>query len=242
MAFDPLWQCGQDRPAIRCYPAFSQVTGRRRRNHQILDQERFMTLESRSWRNLDPDHLFFDFDDPRRDLASAGWLPLLLGRRGGFFHAARFDVRAPFQTLQPGVSSRNSATFCFREATHHTVRPAALQARHGPARKAWRAAAHDVERRRRRIGARKGAKVAPFTSCASRDSSTTPISESSDVFLINWTRNPTVGGIAMVNVRGRITWRNCRQRVRPSAADASRWPSGIASTAPRQMSARNALP
>ncbi len=62
-----------------------------------------MTLESRSWRNLDPDHLFFDFDDPRRDLASAGWLPLLLGRRGGFFHAARFDVRAPFQTPQPSI-------------------------------------------------------------------------------------------------------------------------------------------
>jgi hypothetical protein len=62
MAFDPLWQWRQDRPAIRRYPAFSQITGRLRRNHEILDQKGFMTFENRSWRNLDPDHLFFDFD------------------------------------------------------------------------------------------------------------------------------------------------------------------------------------
>ena len=103
MAFDPLRQLSQDRPAVRRYPAFSQVTGRLRRNHQILHQKRFMTFENRSRRDLDPDHLFFDFD-PRRDLASARLLPrfLRLRRRGSFFHAARFDVRATFQTFQPG--------------------------------------------------------------------------------------------------------------------------------------------
>jgi hypothetical protein len=70
MVVDPLRQWGQDRPTVRHYPAFSQITGRRRRNHQILDQKRFMTFENRSRRDLDPDHLFLDLD-PRRDLASA---------------------------------------------------------------------------------------------------------------------------------------------------------------------------
>ena len=103
MAVDPLRQWCQDRPAVRRYPAFSQVTGRLRRNHQILHQKGFMTFENRSSRDLDPDHLFFDFD-PRRDLASASLLPLCrrLRRRGSLVHAARFDVRAAFQTLQPG--------------------------------------------------------------------------------------------------------------------------------------------
>jgi hypothetical protein len=103
MAFGSRWQRGQDCPPLRRYPAFSQVTGRRRRNHEILDRKGFMTFENRSWSDLGPDHLFFDFD-PRRDLASArllpGFLELLL--RGSFFHAARFDVRVAFQTFQPG--------------------------------------------------------------------------------------------------------------------------------------------
>ena len=61
-----------------------------------------MTFENRSWRDLDPEHLFFDFD-PRRDLASDRLLPLLLRlrRRGAFLHAAWLDVRAAFQTFQP---------------------------------------------------------------------------------------------------------------------------------------------
>jgi hypothetical protein len=71
-------------------------------NHQILHQKGFMTFENRSWRDLDPEHLFFDFD-PRRDLASDRLLPLLLRlrRRGAFLHAAWLDVRAAFQTFQP---------------------------------------------------------------------------------------------------------------------------------------------
>jgi hypothetical protein len=103
MTFDPLWQQGQDRPAVRRYPAFALITGRVRRNHEVLDQKRFMALESRSRRDLDPDHLFNDFD-PRCDLAPAT-PPLLFGplrRRGAFFHAARFDVGAALQTFQPG--------------------------------------------------------------------------------------------------------------------------------------------
>src|SRR5208282_51710 len=104
MAFDPLRQGSQHRPAVRHYPALAQVTGRLRRNHKILDQKRFVTFENRSCRNLDPDHIFFDFD-PRRDLASARLLLLLLGLRwfGAFFHAAWFDVRAALQTFQPSV-------------------------------------------------------------------------------------------------------------------------------------------
>src|SRR5208282_1934451 len=103
MAFGSLRQWSQDRPSVRRYPAFSQITGRLRRNHQILDQKRFMAFENRSWRDLDPDHLFLDLD-PRRDLASAGLLPrfLALRRRGSFLHTARLDVRAAFQTFQPG--------------------------------------------------------------------------------------------------------------------------------------------
>jgi len=62
-----------------------------------------MTFENRSWRDLDPDHLFFDFD-PGCDLAPARPLLLFVGirRRGSFLHAARLDVRAAFQTFQPG--------------------------------------------------------------------------------------------------------------------------------------------
>src|SRR5580698_6007386 len=103
MARDPLRQRGQDRPAARRYPALSQVTGRLRRDYQILNQKGFVTLEDRSWRDLDPDHLVFDFD-PQRDLASDRLLPrfLRLRRRGSFLHAARLDVRAAFQTFQPG--------------------------------------------------------------------------------------------------------------------------------------------
>src|ERR1700679_2280335 len=103
MALDPLRQWSQDRPPLRRYPAFTKVTGRVRRNHQILNQKGFMTLENRSWRDLDPDHRFFDLD-PRRDLAPARPLLLFprLWRRGSFFHAARFDVRTAFQTFQPG--------------------------------------------------------------------------------------------------------------------------------------------
>ena len=104
MAFDPLRQWSQDRPAVRRYPAFSQVTGRLRRNHEILNQKRFMTFENRSWRDLDLDHLFFDFD-PQRDLTPARLLPQFPRprRRGAFFHAARFDGRAALQIFQTGV-------------------------------------------------------------------------------------------------------------------------------------------
>ena len=61
-----------------------------------------MTFENRSWRDLDPDHLFLDLD-PRRDLPSTRVLPGFLGlrRRGAFLHTARLDVRAAFQTFQP---------------------------------------------------------------------------------------------------------------------------------------------
>ena len=68
-----------------------------------MHQKGFVTFENRSWRDLDPDHLCFDFD-PRRDLPSARLPPLFLRlrRRGSFLHAARLDVRAAFQTFQPG--------------------------------------------------------------------------------------------------------------------------------------------
>ncbi len=66
MSFAPLRQRGQDRPAIRRHPAFTQVTGGLRGNHQVLDEERFMTFEHRSRRDFDPDHFVFDFD-PRGD-------------------------------------------------------------------------------------------------------------------------------------------------------------------------------
>ena len=62
-----------------------------------------MTFENRSWRDLDPDHLFLDLD-PRRDLPSTRVLPGFLGLRrcGSFLHTARLNVRAAFQTFQPG--------------------------------------------------------------------------------------------------------------------------------------------
>src|SRR5208282_5394286 len=103
MAFDPLRQWSLDRPPLRRYPALAQVAGRVRRDHQILNQKGFVTFENRSRRNLDPDHLVFDFD-PRRDLAPARLLPQFpwLRRRGSFLHTARLDVRAALQTFQPG--------------------------------------------------------------------------------------------------------------------------------------------
>ena len=103
MACRPLRQWSQDRPPVRRYPALAQVAGRLRRNHQILNQKGFVAFENRSWRNLDPDHLVFDFY-PRRDLAPARLLPRLprLRRRGAFLHTARLDVRAALQTFQPG--------------------------------------------------------------------------------------------------------------------------------------------
>ena len=62
-----------------------------------------MTLENRSGRDRDPDHLFLDLD-PRQDLPSTRLLPRFLGLRrcGSFLHTARLNVRAAFQTFQPG--------------------------------------------------------------------------------------------------------------------------------------------
>jgi hypothetical protein len=86
MAVDPLRQWGQDCPPLRRYPAFSQRTDCLRRNHQILDQKRFMTFENRSQRDLDPDDLFLDLDQ-RRDLASTRLLP----RSGAVSELASWD-------------------------------------------------------------------------------------------------------------------------------------------------------
>src|SRR5208337_1318821 len=103
MAFDPLWQWGQDRPPVRRDPAFALVTGRAYRNHQVLHQEGFVTLEAGSGRDLGLDHLLFNVD-PGCDLAAA--TPLLwfggLLRLRAFVHATRFDVRAALQTFQAG--------------------------------------------------------------------------------------------------------------------------------------------
>ena len=103
MAFDPLRQWGQDRPAIRRDPAFALVTGRADRNHEVLHQKGLVPLEAGSGWDLGRDHLLFN-SDPGRDLAPTT-PPLIFHRfrlRGTLVHAARFDARAALQTFQTG--------------------------------------------------------------------------------------------------------------------------------------------
>src|ERR1700733_1062941 len=101
MAIDSRWQWGQDRASIRLNPAFAPITGRARRNHEVLHQKGLIALEARSCRNGDLHHLLFDAD-PGRHLAPEP--PLLLfdgpGRLGPLVHAARFDRGTALQTFQ----------------------------------------------------------------------------------------------------------------------------------------------
>ena len=103
MAVDPLRQRGQNRSSVRSDPAFAQVAGGACRNHQILHQERLITLEARSLRNLGIDHSILDAD-ARRHLAAEPPLARLaqLRRLGAFVHAAWFDGRPAFQAFEPG--------------------------------------------------------------------------------------------------------------------------------------------
>jgi hypothetical protein len=100
MAFDPLWQWGQDRAASGRNPAFALVTGRARRNHQVLHQKGFIPLEVASRRDLGFDHFLLNAD-PRHHPATAAPLLICGGFRwrGAFVHAARFDVGAALQTF-----------------------------------------------------------------------------------------------------------------------------------------------
>ena len=61
-----------------------------------------------------------------------------------------------------------------------------------------------------------------------------------DVPLINCTRKPTVGGIAMRKACDRMTWRSSAAGASGIAAAASHCCRGIAWIAPRQISPRNA--
>ena len=102
MAFNPVWQWCQDRPSVRRYPTFALVTGRAYRNHQVLHQKGFVTLEARTNRNFSLDHLLFNVH-PWRDLARPGRRmssPVSAGR--SLVHAAWLDRGAPFQTFQTG--------------------------------------------------------------------------------------------------------------------------------------------
>src|ERR1700679_1801735 len=103
MAFDPLWQRSQYRPALGRDPTFALILGRAYRNHEVLDQKGFITLEARPRRNLGRDHLLFN-DDPRGDLAPAASLLFFSGFRwlGTFVHAAGFDIGATLQAFQTG--------------------------------------------------------------------------------------------------------------------------------------------
>src|SRR5271165_125462 len=101
MTFDPLWQWGQNRPAIGRDPAFALVAGCAHRNHQALHQKGLVPLEAASRRDLGFDHFILNLD-ARRDLAPAGPLLIFGGSRwrGAFVHAARFNVGAALQTFQ----------------------------------------------------------------------------------------------------------------------------------------------
>src|ERR1700735_2774736 len=104
MAFDPLWQRSQYRPALGRDPTFALILGRAYRNHEVLDQKGFITLEARPRRNLGRDHLLFN-DDPRGDLAAATSGLVFLCRfrwLGTFVLAARFNIGATLQTFQTG--------------------------------------------------------------------------------------------------------------------------------------------
>src|SRR4249920_2952922 len=119
VAFNPLWQRSQDRPAIGRDPAFALVTGRVHRNHEVLHQKGFITLEARPRRNLGRDHFLFN-DDPRRDFVPATSELLFIcrfWRLGAFVHAARFNIWATLRPFRRAISSRSSTTVCVRVAT-----------------------------------------------------------------------------------------------------------------------------
>ena len=86
---------------LRCHPAFAAIADRVGTQHQVLDQEVLVSLETRPDRRRYLQYLFLD-PHPRRRLATS--LALATSRRfrrGCFVHPARFDVRAAFQALQP---------------------------------------------------------------------------------------------------------------------------------------------
>src|ERR1700678_2705737 len=95
MACNPDWQWSEDRPPVGRYPAFSLVTGRTYRNHQVLHQKGFVTLEARLERNLGLEHLLFNAD-AGRDLAPARTSITCrrFRRRGTLVHAAWLDPGA----------------------------------------------------------------------------------------------------------------------------------------------------
>jgi hypothetical protein len=100
---NPLRQWSKDSPAIGRDPAFALILGRPHRNHEVLHQKGFVTLEARPRRNLGRDHFLYN-DDLRRDLAPAASLLFFSGFRwlGTFVHAARFDIGATLQAFQTG--------------------------------------------------------------------------------------------------------------------------------------------
>ena len=130
MAFDPLRQWRQDRPAVRGDPAFAQVAGRLRRNHQVLDQKRFMTFENRSWRDIDTDHFVLDLD-PRGDLTPARPLDMIGGfcSRSAFVHTTQLDVRLTSQTFQPHIvfAQIGDGLLQLNYLSHRTVQPETLK-------------------------------------------------------------------------------------------------------------------
>ena len=103
MAFDTLWQRGQDRPAVGRNPALALVTDRAYRNHEVLHQKGLVPLEAGSGRDLGIDRFLLNAD-ARHDLAPAGPLLICGGFRwrGAFVHAARFNIGATLQTFQTG--------------------------------------------------------------------------------------------------------------------------------------------
>ena len=87
----------------------------------------------------------------------------------------------------------------------------------------------------------KGRKVALVIIVPALVSSMKPITDASAVPLMTWTRKPTVGATAMRSACGPITWRIFSPNDSARLSAASHWPFGIASTQPRQISARKAL-
>ena len=103
MAFDPLWQRGQDRPTVGGDPALALVPGCAYRNHEVLHQKGLVSLEAGSGRDLGIDHFLLDAD-ARSDLTPAGSLLIFSGFRwrGTLVHADRFNVWTALQTFQTG--------------------------------------------------------------------------------------------------------------------------------------------
>lgn len=101
MAADAVRKRDQQRPAIRRKPTFTPVPDHPGPQYQVLRDVGLVPLEARPGRSGQLQHPLLDAH-PRRRLAAPATLAGMPGRRcGRLLHAARLEMRAWAETLQP---------------------------------------------------------------------------------------------------------------------------------------------